>query len=483
MKYSSVKTLALTTVSLLAACSVGPNYVRPEMAVPATFKEAPQGWKVAEPGQVTNTEWWKIFNDETLNGLEAQVSVNNQNIKLAEAQYRQARALVQEARADYFPVVAANAGATYSGRGPKANGSSGGTSGAGANSTSRSYQANLSASWEVDVWGRVRREVESAHASAQASADDLAAARLSAQAELAQDYLQLRVVDAQQKVYTDTVAAYRKALLVTQNQYQAGVAGKSDVLQAQVQLDAATSQSTGLGVQRAQLEHAIAVLLGKAPADFSLAALPDGSVPAVPEIPGTVPTSLLERRPDIASAERRAAAANAQIGVAEAAYFPDLSLDATAGLASSSIQHLLELPARVWSVGPSLAETLFDGGLRHAQKKEAQAAYDQTVATYRQTVLTGLQETEDDLAALRILEQQSSYQNDTVQSSTELQTVATNQYQAGTVSYLNVVTAQTSLLNSRVSALNIQQQRLLAAVGLIESLGGGWTSQPTPTTK
>lgn len=470
MKYT-FKTLALTTVGLLSACSVGPDYVRPDIAVPASFKEAPQGWKVAQPGQVSSADWWEVFNDPILSNLESQVAINNQNIKFAEAQYRQARALVQENRADYFPVVAANAGATYSGKGRS--GSTTGGAG-GNNSNSRSYQVNLTAGWEADVWGRVRREVESVRASAKASQDDLAAARLSAQSELAQDYLQLRVTDAQAQAYADTVTAYRKALLVTQNQYNAGIAGKSDVLQAQVQLDAAISQSTALGVQRAQLEHAISVLLGKAPADFALAALPDASVPNVPEIPAAVPTSLLERRPDIAAAERRAAAANAQIGVAEAAYFPDLTIDATAGLASSSIQHLLELPARAWSVGPALAETLFDGGLRRAQKKEAQAVYDQTVATYRQTVLTGLQETEDDLAALRILQEQSGYQADTVNASTELQTVANNQYKAGTISYLNVITAQTSLLNSRITALNIQQQRLLAAVGLIESLGGGW---------
>jgi len=452
---------------LLSACAVGPDYVKPDIETPGAFKEA-LGWKQAQPqDEFKRNDWWKAFDDNDLNDLEAQVNISNQNIKVAEAQYAQAQALVKEAQAAFFPVGTMTAGET---RSKSKTGSVGNL-----------YSASLGASWEPDFWGKIRREVEASEASAEASAADLESAKLSAQATLAIDYLQLRVVDAQKRTLDNAVADYEKSLKLTQNQYDVGVAARSDVVQAQTILETTQAQAIDVGVARAQLEHAIALLIGKSPADFSLA--PVDSVPSVPEIPVSVPSAILERRPDIAAAERLAAAANAQIGVAEAAFFPDITLSASGGFENNSFAHLFTIPNRIWSIGPQIAETIFDAGLRSAQTDAAIAAYDQAVATYRQTVLGGFQEVEDNLAALRIYEQEAKAQHEAVLSSEKEVDITLNQYKAGTVSYLNVIVAQTTALSNERSELTIEGQRLTAAATLIKALGGGWNApvaEPSP---
>lgn len=463
------QTLLLALVPLaFSACTVGPNYVRPEAPVPVAFKEV-QGWKLAQPGgsgKLSET-WWQLFNDPDLNALEEQVVISNQNLKAAEAQVRQARAIIQEQRSAYFPTLTVGASVTRSQRGvTSSNGSQSGTV------SGTAYSLPFSFSWEADVWGRIRRSVEAASDSYQASEADLAAARLSAQAELAQDYFLIRVQDLQQKLLDETVASYQKAYDLTLNRYKGGVAAKSDLLQAETQLKTARAQAIDLGVQRAQLEHAIALLIGKPASNFALPVRPFS--PVLPPIPTGLPSELLERRPDIAGAERRMAAANAQIGVAKAAYYPTVGLSASAGLQSSTLADWFSWPSHFWSVGPVLSQTLFDGGLRRGQNEQAQAAYDQTVANYRQTVLTGFQEVEDNLAALRILDAEAAAQEDAVRAASETVTVALNQYRAGIISYLNVTVAQSTELANRRSAVSILGRRLTASVLLIRALGGGW---------
>jgi NodT family efflux transporter outer membrane factor (OMF) lipoprotein len=332
----------------------------------------------------------------------------------------------------------------------------------------------LNAGWEADLWGRLRRGVESSQASAQASAADLAAARLSAQAELASNYFQLRILDGQKQLLDDTVAAFQKTLDLTKNRYVAGVAAKVDVVQAETQLKSTRAQAIDLGVQRAQLEHAIAILIGKQPAEFSVAPVP--LVATMPRIPAGLPSELLERRPDVAAAERRAAAANAQIGVAKAAYFPSLTLSASGGYRSASASDLFTAPSRFWSIGPALAQSIFDAGLRRAQTEQAIAAYEATVAQYRQAVLAGFQEVEDNLAALRILEEEAQVQEEAARAARESVVLTTNQYKAGIVSYVNVVTVQTTQLNNERTAVGILGRRLVAAVNLVKALGGGWSA-------
>ncbi|MDD5404701.1 MAG: efflux transporter outer membrane subunit [Sulfuricella sp.] len=452
----------------LAGCAVGPDYRRPQVETPAAYKEA-QGWKKAEPqDQAPRGAWWEMYGDPQLNALEQQVALSNQNIRIAEAQYRQALALLGAARAGYFPTLSAGLAAN---RGQAAAASATNLSAAPVGNTDR---LSLSASWEADVWGRIGRGVESNQASAEASAADLQAALLSAQATLAQSYLQLRVNDTEQQLLERTVAAYEKALQITVNRYQAGVAGRLDVAQAETQLKSAQAQAIDLGVQRTQLEHAIALLVGKAPAEFNLEA--NGRLASVPDIPLGVPSELLERRPDIAAAERRAAAANARIGVAQAAFFPALTLAGSAGYQASGFASLIALPNRFWSLGPALAATLFDGGARSAQKEQAIAAFDSSVATYRQTVLAGFQEVEDNLSALRILAEEARVQQAAAKSAAESVTLANNQYLAGTVSYLNVVSAQAASLGADKSALDIAGRRLVASVTLLKALGGDWRS-------
>ncbi|GFO55924.1 RND transporter [Geomonas sp. Red276] len=457
---------AVALASLLSACTVGPNYVKPEPLpnepMPAAFKEA-AGWKVATPkDDAIPQKWWDAFNDPVLAALEEQVSVSNQNLKAAEAQVRQARALVREARAGYFPTVTA---------GPSINtGSKSSTTGTSKIVTDYSLPVDLS--WEADVWGRIRRTVEASSANAQATAADLAAARLSAQALLAEDYFLLRSQDVQRQLLDDTVASYQRALQLTKNRYASGVAAKSDVLQAQTQLKTTQAAAIDLAVQRAQLEHAIALLIGKPASTFSLPVAPMAS--QFPDIPLGLPSRLLERRPDIAGAERRMASANAQIGIAQAAYYPDLRFSASAGFEALTLASWFNWPSRFWAVGGALTETLFDGGLRKAQTEAARAAYDATVANYRQTVLTGFQEVEDNLAALRILTAEAQAQDEAVKASLETLAVTNNQYQAGIVSYLNVVVAQTTALTNQRTAAQIQARRLNATVLLIKALGGGW---------
>ncbi|AON53868.1 efflux transporter outer membrane subunit [Herbaspirillum seropedicae] len=466
--------LAMLVASLaLAACSVGPDYVRPQMDTgPAIFKEG-QNWKPAQPRDlVADGKWWEMFGDPQLNALVAQVDISNQNLALAEANFRSAVALVQSSRSAYSPTLSASAGASRGSSGSAGASSSNAASGSSAGSVRNSYTFSLTAAWEADIWGKVRRDVESSQASAQASAADLAAARLSAQAQVAQNYLQLRVLDAQQQLLEETVQAYERSLQVAQNQYAAGMVAKSDVIQAQTQLKSAQASALDNGVTRAQVEHAIALLVGKTPAQFALPRAPLAAV--APPVPQGVPSMLLERRPDVAAAERRVASANAKIGVAKAAYFPSLTLSASGGYQSSTFADWFTLPGRVWSLGPQLAQTIFDGGARAAATDQAIATYDGTVATYKQTVLTAFQEVEDNLAALRILEQEAAVQGEALQAARQAVTLVNNQYKAGTVSYVNVITAQATALSAELSSLNILNRRMAASVLLAKALGGGW---------
>ncbi len=483
--------LTATITVLLGACAVGPDYKRPSTDVPEKYKENAswhEDWTTAEPADAFKRgAWWEIFGDAKLNELEAQVDGANQSLAQAEAQYRQAAALVSQARASFFPTLSVSASATRSGRNSD-NGSIitgtgtviGGTTGSTATGAriGNQYSLPVSASWEPDLWGRVRRQVEQQAGNAQASAATLESTRLSLHAQLAQDYFQLRIVDEQKRLLEDTVAAYRKSLQLTQNQYNVGVAARSDVVQADTQLKQAQVQAIDLGVSRAQLEHAIALLIGKTPAEFSLDQVKFDIKP--PAIPVGVPSQLLQRRPDVAVAERQAMSANAQIGVAESAYFPTLSLSASAGFQSSSFSKWLTAPSRFWSLGPELAETIFDGGLRHAQTAQARAAYDGAVANYREVSLAAFQNVEDNLSGLRVLEAESAAQADAVAAAEEALKITLNQYRAGTVSYLNVITSQATAYSNERNAISILGNRLTDSVGLIEAIGGGWDDSQIP---
>ena len=421
------------------------------------FKETGE-WKVAQPQDSAQSgRWWEIFGDAYLHGIELQVDISNQNIRAAEAQFRAAQAVLQASRAARFPSVTGRVGANRSGQG---------------SGTNSQFTAAVDAGWEIDLWGRVRRTVEAGEANVEASAADLAALRLSAQGTLAQSYFQLRVADAQRQLLDETVAGYERSLQLVSNQYAAGLVAKGDVIQAQAQLKSAQAQAIDAGIQRAQFEHAIALLIGKPASTFAIASAPIANT--VPRIPPGVPSRLLERRPDIAAAERRMAAANAQIGVARAAVFPTLTLSASAGLQSSTLAELFSLPSRVWSLGPALAGALFDAGLRRAQSDQAIASYDASVANYRQTVLSAFQDVEDNLVALSLLEQEAAVQDDAVAAADQSVQIALNQYRAGTASYLAVITAQTTAYTNRRTALDILRRRLVAAVSLVTALGGGW---------
>jgi NodT family efflux transporter outer membrane factor (OMF) lipoprotein len=458
--------VAAAAAALLSACAVGPDYVRPTLAVPAAYKETGT-WKTAEPQAVADRHaWWQAYGDATLAGLVQDATSANQDIRQAEAQYRQARAIADAARAGLFPSLGLNAGAQ------RARTNTNGIR------TGDDYSAGLAASWEPDLWGSVRRTIESGDAGAQASADDLAAARLSIQTTLAQDYVQLRIVDQQRDLYAATVDAYAKALTLTRAQRSAGVALRSDVALAESQLAQAQAAAVDLEATRALLEHAIAVLTGRAPAQFTLARLPASQPFAMlpPASPATLPSALLEHRPDIAAAERRAALANANIGVAKAAYFPTLALSANGGFSAAALGSLFDTPSRVWSLGAALAQTLFDGGLRRAHTAQAEAAYDAAVAQYKQTVLAGFQQVEDNLATLRLLDQEAAFQAQAVKSSQLAEQLALNQYRAGTNSYLNVVTAQTLSLTNQRAAVQLRGRQLAASIGLIAATGGGWAA-------
>ena len=460
---------ALGAALIAVGCTVGPDYVRPAVQTPAAFKET-EGWKIAQPrDNLPREHWWEVFGDPVLNGLVSQVDIDNQNIKVAEANLRQARALTAQARSAFFPTVTGNASAT---RGAASGSGRTVGSNSGTGVVANVYNVQLDATWELDLWGRVRRNVESSEASEQASTADLESAKLSAQAQVATDYLLLRVQDAVIELLQDTANAYDKSLTLTKNQYAVGVAGRSDVVLAETQLKSTQAQAIDAKVLRAQLEHAIAVLIGKPPSEFSIA--PARVDKVFPYIPVGIPSELLERRPDIAGAERRAAAANAQIGVAEAAFYPTVTLSATGGFASSSIANLFSLPSRYWSVGAALAQTLFDAGLRQAQTDQAIAAYDASVAAYRQTVLAAFQDVEDNLAALHYLEEEAAVQDAAVQAARESLTITLNQYRAGTANYLAVVVVQAGTLNNERTAVTILGQRYAASVALIKALGGGW---------
>ncbi|MCD0498679.1 efflux transporter outer membrane subunit [Achromobacter sp. MY14] len=473
----SAATLALC--ALLGACAVGPDYQRPELDVGASYKEAQgqqqvEGWKPAQPrDEADRGKWWLVYGDDTLNALVERLNTSNQTIAQAEANYRQALGLVRAARAGFYPTVGANAGMSRAGAGT---GSSSSTNGS---NVSNQYSVTGSVSWEVDVWGRVRRSTESSEASAAASLADLGATRLSAQAALVQTYFQLRVLDEQKRLLDATVAAYERSLKLTQNRYEVGVAGQADVAVARTQVESTRAQSIDLDWQRGQYEHAIAVLMGQAPSHFSLA--PSVFTLQLPQIPVGLPSELLERRPDIAAAERRAAAANAQIGVAQAAWFPSLILSADGGFRNGQFADLLTAPARFWSLGPALALTIFDGGARAAQVEQARASYDSQAAAYRQAALVGLREVEDYLIQLRVMEQEQIVQRRALESARESLRLIQNQYQAGLVDYLSVAVVDATALNSERNALSLLGTRLVASVNLIVALGGGWegTSQET----
>ena len=464
-------TLAVAAIVaiMLAGCAVGPDYKRPGAEIPASYKEAAPGWKVAQPSdQQDRGDWWAIYEDPQLNALEDKLNASNQTVAQFAAAYRQARALVGEARAAYFPTVGASAGATRSGNGSSSNSISN-TSRSG---VGNSFNVQLDASWELDLWGSISRTVNAQKAGQQGAAADLANARLSAQATLAQTYFSLRSLDSTQKLLDDTVAAYQRSLQLTQNQYAAGVAARSDVIQAQTQLQSAQAAAIDNGVQRAQDEHAIAVLVGEPASTFSIPPMPLTATP--PAVPSQMPSALLERRPDIASAERKAAAANEQIGVAIAAFFPSLTLSATGGFENSVFSQLLTAPSRFWTLGPQLAATIFDAGLRQAQTEAARAAYDQDVANYRQTILAAFQDVEDNLASQRILEQEIVVQRQAVDSARQALAIVTNEYKAGTVGYVNVLTAQTTAFTAEQKLESIAGQRMVSSVGLVKALGGGW---------
>jgi NodT family efflux transporter outer membrane factor (OMF) lipoprotein len=440
-------------------------------APPANFKEL-EGWKVARPNDdIARGPWWTIFEDPQLNALEEQVDVSNQTLAVAEAQLRSARAAITIARAALFPTV--TAGASISGARQSLNrpGASNPSS-----ATRADYLLPVDVPYEIDVWGRIRHNVEANIATAQATAADLETVRLSIHTELAFDYFILHGLDAQRQLLDLTVAAFEKALELTSNRYNQGVASRLEVLQALTQLENTRALAIDLGVQRTQFEHAIAILLGKPPAEFSIPPAPIGIQP--PAIPVGLPSELLERRPDIASAERRVAAANEQIGIAQAAFYPTVTLRSTIGLESSSLTNLFSWPSAFWSFGASLLQTVFDAGRRKAVTAQAQAAYDATVATYRQTVLTAFQGVEDNLATLRILEEEAGQQEKVVQAAEAALTLAINRYKGGITTYLEVVVAQSVALNAEQTALALSTRRMTASVQLVKALGGGWGAAP-----
>jgi len=475
IRVSNPKTriIFFASVVSLAGCTIGPDYRRPAAEVPATFKEA-GNWKPAQPNeQNLGGNWWELFQDPQLNVLEEQVNVSNQNLKAAEAQYTQARALVRYYRADYFPTLSGGASASRNkiseNRPPSLT-----TNGA----TYNDFQIPFELSYEVDVWGRVRRNVESYRDQAQASAADLAAVNLSMHAQLALDYFQARTLDAEEQLLNSTVTQYQQALELIESRFAGGLASDLEVQQAKTQLETTRAQAIDVAVARAQYEHAVAVLIGKPPANFSLAPLPLTTPP--PSIPMGLPSELLERRPDIAAAERRMAAANAQIGVAKAAYYPTISLGATGGFESGALGTLLTGPSALWSVGGSAIAPIFDAGRRRANVDQALAAYDQNVANYRETVLTGFQQVEDNLAALRILEHEAQVQEAAVVAAQKYLELANTRYKGGVTSYLEVTTAQSAALSDEVTAVNILGRRMVDAVTLVQALGGGWNTSELP---
>jgi NodT family efflux transporter outer membrane factor (OMF) lipoprotein len=483
------------SIAFLTGCTVGPKYARPSAAAAPAYKElTPEnfkdtdGWKQSQPSDGTlKGNWWEIFNDAQLNALEEQVNVSNQNIAAAAANFLAARALVRQTRAQYYPTISANPTITNS---RPSQGQFGGvrTSGASTNTSTgfaltsfTDYSLAFDASWVPDFWGKIRNTFLQNAAAAQASAADLENVRLTAQAEVAVNYFELRAQDTLKQLFDQTVAAYQDSLELTQLQFSAGIASDEAVAQAETQLEATQAQDTNLGIARAQFEHAIAMLLGQPAPTFSLPAAPLEANP--PAIPFGVPSEILERRPDVASAERLMAQANAGIGIATAAYYPTVTLSASAGFSNTSPTDWFTWPSRFWSAGPALAETLFDAGLRRATVQQSRAFYDRNVANYRQTVLTAFQQVEDNLASLRILSQEIRQQDTAVNSAQRNLESATQRYQAGIDPYLNVITAQTTLLTNQQTAVNLRRDQMTASVQLIEALGGGWDAAQLPSVK
>lgn len=473
MNLNLKKLLAISIIaSSLTGCVVGPDYVRPDTIIPSEFKEL-KGWKQAQPRDNSlSGKWWEIFNDARLNVLEEQVAIANQSIIQAQAQYAQAQHLVQAAQSSFLPIL--NISGTTS-RFQAATGQNVAVSG-----IRNLFGTATSVAWEPDLWGKVARQVEENTSNAQASAATLQALQLSLQSTLAQNYFQIKILDTQKTLFDKTVQSYEKTFEIVNNRYNAGIVAKSDLMQAQMQLESARASAINLGITRAKLEHAIAVLIGKTPAELSLTSSP--LEVKLPQIPIVLPSELLERRPDISAAERKMAAANAKIGVAKAAYFPTLNLSANNGFQGTDISTLFTMARRYWALGPAgLAMTVFDGGVKNAQYKQAIDGFDASVAAYRQTVLTSFQEVEDNLAALRILENQIITQQKAVDSANKTLELITNQYQAGTVSYLNVMTAQTAMLSNQQTIVSLQGEQFLATVLLIKALGGGWNETLLPT--
>jgi NodT family efflux transporter outer membrane factor (OMF) lipoprotein len=476
---SRVECLALLVLSLAGAllftgCALGPKYKAPAVPLPPAYKEV-GNWKTAQPNdQNLGGSWWEIFQDPQLNALEEQINVSNQNLKAAVAQYQQSRAALRYVRADYYPTVTTSPSATreqYSNNRPPHSSNFDGL-------TFNDFVLPVNFSYEANVWGRVSKNVESYREQAQATAADLAVVNLSMHSALAIDYFAARTLDAEEKLLRDTVAQYEQAWQLNEDRYRGGLGSEVEVEQARTILETTRAQLVDVGVARAQYEHAAAVLVGKAPADFTLPRLPLTAPP--PAIPVGVPSELLERRPDIAAAERRVASANAEVGLARTAYYPLVNIMGTGGFESGSITTLLQGPSAMWSIGGSLVQTLFDGGRRHALNDEAKAAYDSTVASYRQTVLTGFQQVEDNLAALRILEQEAGVQTSAVQAAQRSLDLSNTRYDGGVTSYLEVITAQNAALTDEVTAVNILGRRMASAVLLIQAIGGGWDRRSLP---
>ena len=467
---------------LLSGCMVGPNYKRPAAPAPPAYKELPPDsspqvseWKTAEPSDaIARGKWWEIYKDPELNMLEEQVSISNQNIKMAEAQYREAQLNVRIARSYLYPTITTSPSVTNSRSAITSSGNKNFVP-----SAQTIYELPFGVSYEADVWGSVRRSFRAIAEAAQVSDAQLQNARLLYQANLAQDYFELRGTDGEKELLDATVKSYQDYVKLTQDRFNSGVASGSDVAQAQTQLNTARAQLIDFDVARAQYEHAIAVLTGKAPAELTVS---KGSIKITPPpVPVGLPSQLLERRPDIATAERQMAAANEQIGIAKAAFYPTISFSASAGVESSAFLKWISWPSRFWSVGPAVAETIFDAGRRRATVQQNMAAYDASVANYRQTVLAAFQQVEDNLAALRVLENEAQAEDDAVRAAQNSLDISTYQYKAGTVNYLTVITEQAILLQDQVQALNILTRRLSASVLLVEALGGGWKSSQLPT--
>jgi NodT family efflux transporter outer membrane factor (OMF) lipoprotein len=452
-------------VLFLTSCTTGPDYFKPSIHIPEKYKEADGEWKIAQPQDDKNHgSWWNIFNDPNLNKLVEQVDISNQNVAGAAAQYQQALALVSQARSAYFPTVGGSLATTREKTSLSSQQSS--------RTPFTLYNSSLNASWEPDIWGSISRSTEASEAGAEASASNLAAVQLSMQGSLVQTYFQLRALDAIQKTLDDAVDSYQKLLTYTLNRYAKGVASKLDVVQAESQLQTAQAQAADNRVNRATYEHAIAVLIGKSPSEFSI--LPAVLELTPPDTPFQVPSALLERRPDIAQAERLMAQTNAQIGVAISAYFPIFTLTAAGGYESYSFAKWFSSPPLFWSLGPQLAATFFDGGLRSAKVDAARAAYDQSVATYRQTVLTAFQDVEDNLATLRILRKEKDYQRAAVESAQKALTITKNQYKAGTATIADILNAMITLYTTQKNAITIAGRQMVAAAGFVKALGGGW---------